>query len=251
MKTIKFLTLLAIFIGFGSCSNDDDEPNNETQWFADLDGDGLGDASNSVMANEQPQNYVANSYDNDDSQVALDLISGAISNFYAPQVSDYSTNPPTYTGAFTKFDFATGMETTSATDWDLAIRGTSIIVNGGTSFGATDEPERTGNGAAYFATGTLASVETIDASLFEQDSVNGYVLSNWYDYNPVNHIITPTAGKILVIETRDGNYAKVEVLSYYKDAPAPNEITEEIATNDSRYFTFNYVYQPNAGVPLF
>ena len=210
MKTIKLLTLLAIFIGFSSCSSDDD-----------------------------------------DNPVILEVESESVLNFYAPQVSDYSTNPPTYTGEFVKFNFNTGMATTSSTDWDIAFRGTSIIVNGGVSFGATDEPARTGDAAAYFATGTLASVVTVNTSSLEQDSVNGYVLSNWYDYNPVNHIITPTAGKILVVRTHDGKYAKVEILSYYKDAPAPNEITEEIATNESRYFTFNYVYQPNEGVTTF
>ena len=210
MKTIKLLTLLAIFIGFSSCSSDDD-----------------------------------------DDTTTLQVESESVANFYAPQVSDYSTNPPTYTGEFKKFDFSTGGETVSATDWDIAFRGTSIIVNGGVSFGAADEPERTGDAAAYFATGTFASVETVNTASLEQDSVNGYVLSNWYDYNPVNHIITPTAGKILVIRTRDGKYAKVEILSYYKDAPAPNEITEEIATNESRYFTFNFVYQPNEGVTTF
>lgn len=210
MKTIKLFTLLAIFIGFSSCSNDD----------------------------------------NDDLPL-LAIETESISNLYAPQEADYSTNPPTYTGEFTKFNFATGLTTSSETDWDVAFRGTSIIVNGGTSFGATDEPERIGNAAAYVATGTMASVDTIDTNMLEQDSVNGYVLNNWYDYNPVNHIITPTAGKILVIRTHDGKYAKVEILSYYKDAPAPNEITEEIATNDSRYFTFNYMYQPNDGITTF
>ncbi len=254
MKTIKLLTLLAIFIGFSSCSSDDDdEPNIETQWFADLDGDGLGDANDSVMAIEQPEGYVANSYDNDDSQVALDLISGVFSNLFAPQVGGYDQmgNPLPTSGEFIKFDFSTRLETMSETDWDIAFRGTSIIVNGGDSFGAIDEPNRTGDVAAYFDTGTLAGVELVDTSLLEQDSTNGYVLSDWYDYNPGNHIITPTAGKILVIKTRDGNFAKVEILGYYKDAPAPNEITTDIATNDARYYTFNYVYQPNEGVPVF
>lgn len=209
MKTIKLITLLAIFVGFSSCSDDDDGP------------------------------------------VVLQVESDSVMNFHAPQVSDYTTNPPSYTGEFKKFDFSTGMATTSATEWDIAFRGTSIIVNGGVSFGATDEPARNGNAAAYFATGTLAGIASVNTSSFEQDSVNGYVLSNWYDYNPVNHIITPTAGKIFVVKTRDGKYAKLEILSYYKDAPATNEITEDIATNDSRYFTFNYVYQPNEGVTTF
>ncbi len=209
MKTIKLLTLLAIFIGFSSCSSDDDDP------------------------------------------VILQIESEAISNLYAPQVGGYDQmgNPLPTSGEFSKFDFSTGMITTSDTEWDIAFRGTKIIINGGESFGAIDEPERTGNGAAYIASGTMATVETVNTSLLEQDSTNGYVLSSWYDYNPANHIITPTAGKIFVVKTRDGKYAKVEVLSYYKDNPA--EITVDIATNDARYYTFNYVYQPNEGVTTF
>ncbi len=251
MKTIKFLTLLTIFIGFTSCSNDDDDEScTETQWFADLDGDGLGDANNSVMACEQPENFVVNSDDNDDNQVALDLVSGGISNLFAPQVGgiDQMGNPVPISGEFTKFDLSTGMETISATEWDIAFRGTSIIINGGVSFGTTDEAERTGNAAAYIATGTMATVDAVNTSSLEQDSVNGYVLSNWYTYaGPPTHLISPTAGKILVVRTHDGKYAKLEILSYYKDAPdSPDAFVDE-----ERYYTFNFVYQPNEGVTTF
>jgi hypothetical protein len=34
-------------------------------------------------------------------------------------------------------------------------------------------------------------------------------------------------------------------LSYYKDAP--QVINDQIALNDLRYYTFNYVYQDDAG----
>ena len=200
MKTIKFLALLTIFIGFNSCSDDDDT-------------------------------------------VLLQVESEMISNLYAPQEGGQGAP---ISGNFTKFDFSTGNTTTSETEWDIAFRGTAIIVNGGTSSGAADEPNRSGNGAAYIATSTFANVNNVNASSLEQDSVNGFVLSDWYTYTgPPNHLILPTAGKILVVKTRDGKYAKVEILSYYKNAPI--EITEAIATNDSRYFTFNYVYQPNSG----
>jgi len=207
MKTIKLLTLLAIFVGFSSCSNDDD-----------------------------------------DDPVILQVESESVSNLFAPVIGgrDEMGNEIPESGEFTKFNFSTGTITTSETDWDIAFRSTSIIINGGVSFGATDEPDRTGNAAAYFETQTLAGVGIVDTSSFEQDSVNGYVLTNWYEYNPVSHIISPTAGKILVIRTHDGKYAKLEILSYYKDAPA--EITQE---TESRYYTFNYVYQPNEGVTTF
>ncbi len=202
MKTIKLLTLLAIFIGFSSCSSDDDDP------------------------------------------VILQVESETVSNLYAPQIGGQGQGPKS--GEFTKFNFATGTATTSTTDWDIAFRGTDIIINGGSSFGETDEPERSGNAAAYIAIGTMVSVNSIDTSLLEQDSVNGYVLSNWYTYaGEPTHAINPTAGKILVLKTHDGKYAKMEILSYYENAE-PNANFDNY-----RYYTFNYVYQPNEGVTIF
>ncbi len=187
------------------------------------------------------------SCDKDDEPEVLEIESETVSNLYAPQEGGQGQ---VVTGEFTKFDFASGTMTASATDWDIAFRGTDIIINGGVSYGATDEPDRVGDAAAYIATGTLASVTEVDLSFLEQDSVNGYVLDGWYTYSgPPNHVITPTAGKILVIKTRDGKYAKIEILSYYKDAP--EVITQDIATNDARYYTFNYVYQPNDGETSF
>ena len=202
MKTIKFLTLLAIFIGFSSCSNDDD--------------------------NDTP---------------VLAVEAETVSNLYAPQ--EGGQGEP-ISGQFTKFDFTTGAMTTSSTDWDIAFRGTDIIINGGMSYGAADEPERTGDAAAYMASGTFNSVVSVDSSLLEQDSVNGYVLSDWYTYSgPPTHAINPTAGKILVIRTRDGKFAKMEILSYYENGQ-PNE-----GYTNYRYYTFNYVYQPNQGETVF
>ena len=201
MKTIKLFTLLAIFIGFTSCSDDDNDP------------------------------------------VVLEIESDLVSNLYAPQ--DGGFGEP-ISGDFTKFDFSTGSTTTSATDWDIAFRGTSIIINGGMSSGTTDEPDRTGNAAAYFANSTLAGVTSVNTSLLEQDSVNGAVLSDWYTYSgPPTHAINPTAGKIIVLRTRDGKYAKIEILSYYQDGQPNAEY------NNYRYYTFNYVYQPNNGETSF
>jgi hypothetical protein len=205
MKTIKLLTLFIILISFTSCSTD-----------------------------------------NDDSLI-LAVETDTFLNLHAPQEGgiDPSTGQPLpISGAFTKFDFASGETTTSDTDWDIAFRATSIIINGGVSLETTDEPIRTGDAAAYIATGTMPSIESVDESLFEQDSSNGYVLSNWYTYaGPPSHLITPTAGKIIVIKTREGKYAKIEILSYYKDAPDnPDAFVDE-----ERYYTFNYVYQPNEG----
>ena len=190
----------------------------------------------------------------DDAITLLDVVSNQVTNLHAPQQGGSENGPPTpISGEFTKFDFSSGSVTISETDWDIGFRGTSIIVNGGVSLGTVDEPSRTGNAAAYVASGTLASVVQVDTNLFVQDSSNGYAIASgsgngWYTYSgPPTYLITPTPGKILVFKTADGKYAKVEILSYYKDSPP----TPDYRFSEGRYFTFNYVYQPNEGVTNF
>ena len=180
-----------------------------------------------------------------DDEEILPSVSSTYSNLHAPQ-SGGMGQP--ITGDFTKFDFSTGMTTTDANDWDIAFRGTTIIVNGGASTGTNDEPTRTGAAAAGIASGTFASVISADIAM-TQDSATGPAIQSgsgngWYNYSgPPTFIITPIPGKILVFKTRDDRYAKVEILSYYKDAPAvPNARVHE-----SRYYTFNYLYNPNKG----
>lgn len=187
--------------------------------------------------------FTSCSTDDDDSQPQLQIEAETVSNLYAPQQGGQGQP---ISGEFTKFSFANGTTTQSSTEWDIAFRGTSIIINGGTSSGTTDEAERTGNGGAYITTGTFASVTEVETGSFLQDSETGHVLSNWYTYaGPPTHEISPTPGKILVIRTHDGKYAKVEILSYYQDAQPNAEY------NNYRYYTFNYVYQPNQGETSF
>lgn len=203
MNTIKFLFLITLITTFNSCSNDDGTDQMEVE-------------------------------------------SRSVSNLHAPQ--EGGQGQPV-SGPFTKFDLETGIETTSQTEWDIAFRGTTIIVNGGASFGATDEPARNGEAAVYIASGTLASVNQVDTTAFEQDSAAGYAISSgsnngWYTYaGPPTHLISPIAGKILVFRTRSGNFAKMEILSYYENAP---ENPDAFVDADG-YYTFNFVYQPNNG----
>lgn len=208
MNTLKFLALAVLFIGFTSCSSDDD--------------------STSLQEVEAE----------------------TITNLYAPQTG--GQGQPT-SGAFTKFDFATGQITTSETDWDIAFRGTSIIVNGGVTFGTIDEPARTGDAGVYIANGTMQTVTEVSVNSFIQDSETGYAIATgsengWYVYaGPPSHLINPIPGKILVFRTRDGKYAKVEILSYYENAPE----NPDAFVDATPYYTFNYVYQPNEGVTTF
>ena len=186
----------------------------------------------------------------DDSDDLLPVVSITVEDLHAPQ--EGGMGQP-ISGPFTKFDFDTGMETDSETDWDIAFRATDIIVNGGSSMGTIDEPTRNGDGGAYIAMGTMADVTEVDVSMFAQDSENGYAImsgsgNGWYTYTgPPTFLVTPTAGRILVFKTADGKFAKVEILSYYQGAPdSPDAFTDQ-----SRYYTFNYVYQPNSGETTF
>ena len=187
--------------------------------------------------------FIACDSDSDD---LLPVVSITVEDLHAPQ--EGGQGQP-ISGLFTKFDFDTGMETDNETDWDIAFRATDIIVNGGTSMGTTDEPTRSGDAGAYIATGTMADVTEVDVNLFTLDSESGYAIisgsgNGWYTYaGPPTYLITPTPGRILVFKTADGKYAKVEILSYYEGAPE----NPDAFVDQSRYYTFNYVYQPNEG----
>lgn len=183
----------------------------------------------------------------DDDPVLLDTVSIAVEDLHAPQ--EGGQGQP-ISGLFAKFDFESGLQTESDSEWDVAFRGTTIIVNGGTSLGSADEPERTGDAGVYIFNGTMAEMTAVETSLIIQDSADGYAITSgsgngWYTYaGAPTYLISPTPGKILVFRTRDGKYAKMEILSYYLGAPE----NPDAFSDPSRYYTFNYVYQPNEGV---
>ena len=87
------------------------------------------------------------------------VITNQIVNFAAPQTGGMGQP---IGGEFSKFDFKTGMKTTSETDWDIAFRGTTIAVNGGAATGTADEPVRNGNAGASIVSGLFAEVTNAD-----------------------------------------------------------------------------------------
>ncbi|MBS7788167.1 HmuY family protein [Flavobacterium sp. CYK-55] len=182
------------------------------------------------------------SNDNNDTTTKATLETKTFSNLYAPQTGGQGQPVG---GAFTKFSFSQNTTVTDDT-WDIAFRGTTLLVNGGSEIGITDEPTRTGSGSISIVSNTLSAVTTLPSeSSFNQDGAGSYAIptgsgNGWYNYNSTNNLITPIAGKIFVIKTHDGKYAKMEIISYYKDAPANPD-----TTSLSRYYTFKYVYQPN------
>lgn len=140
------------------------------------------------------------------------------------------------------------------TKWDIAFSQSKIFVNGGTN--------RAGNGGAFTFIGTFEGLTKISTdSVFKRDNPptsfaipQAAVSTNalgWYNYNPVTQLLTPEAGRVLVIKTASGKYAKVEILNYYKDSPSAT-ILNAFSTTEKlykqRYYTFRYSFQPNGSL---
>ncbi|MDJ1483037.1 HmuY family protein [Cytophagaceae bacterium YF14B1] len=145
---------------------------------------------------------------------------------------------------YTFFSFSKG-DTISRADsatnkWDIAFMSTKVIFNSGIS--------GPGNAALSLQNGVFDEITVVsDTMTFKQDSQSGLALTKlsdkgWYNYNGETHIITPLPGKVLVIRTADGKYAKVEILSFYKGAPASPDATK---TEETGFYTFRYIYQPD------
>ncbi|WBX72034.1 HmuY family protein [Tenacibaculum retecalamus] len=181
-----------------------------------------------------------------------DIVPGEVStnqvvNLHAKETTDRSVHPAVESGEFVKFSFKSGTIVTND-NWDIAFRGTTILVNGGVPTGKTQEPNRTGNAALTIVEGKFSKIKTVpSAAVFKQDAANALALpkSTWYTYDREDHSIDPVTGKVLIIKTNDGHYAKMEIISYYKDMDSSNSANP--ANSGAQYYTFNYVYNLNTG----
>ena len=153
------------------------------------------------------------------------------------------------TGNFVKFSFSEGV-TVSNENWDVAFRGTTLIVNGGEK-AHNDQPDRTGDAAVYIATGSMLEINSVDTNRLLQDNSSGSAILNnimiddlgvsgqgWASYSFSTHLFSPRAGRILVFRTHDNKYAKMEILYFYD---TPNPITSD--GDIGGFYTFNYVCQ--------
>jgi hypothetical protein len=163
-----------------------------------------------------------------------------------PITTSATGQPGAATNKYTFFRFKTGSvvaNSDSATNqWDMGFRGTTLIVNGGSS--------GPGQGGAIVQTGLFDEILAAPESGYAVDSPAAKAIptgsgNGWYNYDGSTNLLSPIAGKVLMIRTGDGKYAKVEIISYYKDAPA-----NPAATDPSRYYTFRYVYQPDGSKSL-
>ncbi|MFK7832533.1 MAG: YHYH protein [Winogradskyella sp.] len=70
---IKLATVIAV-ITFVACSSNDDSTCTESTWYQDFDNDDLGDPNTSIMSCDQPDGYVADNSDTDDSGCVSDQV---------------------------------------------------------------------------------------------------------------------------------------------------------------------------------
>ncbi len=133
----------------------------------------------------------------------------------------------------------------NSTKWDLGFRGTSIIVNSRNS--------GPGAGGAFVYVGVFEDMKIVPVdSVFKTDNPpTSYAITpgsnkGWYTYNPTANLITPIPGRVLVIKTATGKYAKVEILNYYKGGVTPAAGDSDAdKLSKQRYYTFRYIFQPN------
>lgn len=139
---------------------------------------------------------------------------------------------------FQYFNFSKGKKVTKNDAWDIGIKGTTIITNGGTS----------GKGGVKAT--TVAAIFDKMNSVPEgitlgEDTKTAYAINKnrnfknrWYSY--ARGIISPVPGRVIILKDTEGHYVKIEIQCYYKDCPT----SPKPGVNNAIY-TFRYVHQPN------
>ncbi len=202
---------------------------------------------------------VAISSCSDDDPAPIPVVSTTFSDLdadYAP--FDFSA-PPTMgppprigeTNEFTLFSFASGAIVSTSeigtSNWDIGFRHSEIIFNSGTS--------GPGTVMAQVVQGIFDELNEAPEAGYQSDNDPTFVVASsplppgapaanfWWQNggSGSSTIVSPIAGQVIVVKTSQNRYAKMEILSYYKGAPAtPNNMTDL-----DRHYTFRYVYQPN------
>jgi hypothetical protein len=132
--------------------------------------------------------------------------------------------------------------------WDLKFSTTKISVNGGTS--------GTGTTQAQIVLNRFEDLTAAPATGYKTDGADGNAIVDWYKYTGTeivpNHAIFPVPGKIIVVKTSDGKYAKLEMLSYYKGNPdTTTPVFADLTTRPaSPYYNFRFAYQADGSTNL-
>lgn len=173
-----------------------------------------------------------------------------VSNLPADTIIGFSaTGQPVGAGKYSFFSFETNNRVSNAdsatTKWDIAFSGTTIRVNN-----TTGGP---GNAGAFVYAGTFDALLVVPIdSVFKTDNHPvSYAITKgsgkgWYNYDGPTNLLTPIPGRVLVIKTANGKYAKVEILNYYKGGVTPSATAaDNVKINEQRYYKFRYTFQGN------
>ena len=174
----------------------------------------------------------------EDTTVKKPIVEGFYTNLHAPEGGD-----------FVKLKFIVGDTPATITDseknWDIAFRGTMIIVNGGVKTGSGNEPERAliSSISSYIDILNMNFKDvTISPDLVNEENwdkagqpkIPNISGQGWFEDDGT--YITPLKDKTIVLRTTDNYYVKIGMYSYYKDAAPP----ENSSKDDQGYYSFQY-----------
>jgi hypothetical protein len=156
---------------------------------------------------------------------ATQTSAGRVTIEYATQTSVGATMSATKsavldaTSGRVYFDFARGT-TTDANDWDIALEGYAIRINGGAS--------GSGLAGAVLASesfGSMTDASDAPATIYRSDAYGGvFDAHRWYKYNLTgNNDIAPTYDVFLI--KRGAEVYKVQLIGYYNAAGQSRRIT--------------------------
>jgi hypothetical protein len=187
---------------------------------------------------------------NDDGQGSMVVTTQTVRDLPADTILGIAPSGQPYgAGKYTFYSLENNTVIASAdsatSKWDIGFRGTTIITNGGNS--------GPGQGGGFVFTGLFDELKTIPAdSTFRTDNApTSYAITSgsnrgWYVYNAPVNLITAIPGRVLVIRTASGKFAKVEILNYYKGGVTPATTdSDDIKLRRQRFFTFRFSFQPN------
>ena len=182
----------------------------------------------------------------EDNIVNKPIVEGFYTNLHAPEGGD-----------FVKLKFIADISTPEAlitnseNNWDIAFRGTMIIVNGGVKTGSGNEPERAliSSISSYIDILNMNFKDvTISPDLVNEENwdkagqpkIPNISGQGWFEDDGT--YITPLKDKTIVLRTTDNYYVKIGMYSYYKDALPET-------TEDPAYYSFQYSINPNIRDP--
>lgn len=175
-----------------------------------------------------------------------------VSNLAADTTTGFSpTGRPIGANRYTYFSLREGKiiegADTLTNKWDIAFKQFYIKLNGGTN--------ATGGGvaAAFIVNSTFESYTQITEAdtEFKQDNGATFAINPspgaWYTYSPTTFLALPMPGKVFVIRTADGRYAKMEITSFYRNGVTPDVTASLVQKALAQFFyQFRFTFQPNS-----